>query len=99
MNVVTTCPDLTDRLLRADSLLKTGENPDPYIAYALAALSAYAYSDEATVMEVAAELGLDGYSCKKYQQFVDVMFIDSTAYLLRSGDGRVAILVYRGTNL
>src|SRR5450755_5092373 len=42
LNVVTRCPDLTDRLLRADSLLKTGENPDPYIAYALAALSAYA---------------------------------------------------------
>jgi hypothetical protein len=99
LNVVTRCPELSDRLLRADSLLKTGENPDPYIAYALAALSAYAYSDEATVMEVAAELGLDGYSCKRYQQFVDVMFIDSTAYLLRSGDGRVAILVYRGTNL
>ena len=100
MNVVTRCPDLTDRLLRADSRLKTGENPDPYIAYALAALSAYAYSrTRRPLMEVAAELGLDGYTCKKYQQFVDVMFIDSTAYLLRSGDGRVAILVYRGTNL
>ncbi len=100
MNVVTRCPDLTNRLLRADRKLKTGENPDPYIAYALAALSAYAYSeDDATVMEVAAQLGLEGYSFKKYQQFVDVMFIDSTAYLLRSADGRVAILVYRGTNL
>jgi len=100
MSVVTSCPDLTDRLLRAGSQLKTGKHPDPYIAYALAALSAYAYSDdEATLMKVASELGLDGYSCKKYQQFVDVMFIDSTAYLLRSGDGRVAIVVYRGTNL
>jgi lipase (class 3) len=100
MSVVTRCPDLTDRLLRADSRLKTGHDPDPYIAYALAALSAYAYSDdEATVVEIAAQLGLNGYTCKKYQQFVDVMFIDSTAYLLRGRDGRVAILVYRGTNL
>jgi Lipase (class 3) len=99
MSVVTRCPDLTDRLLRPDSLLKTGQNPDPCIAYALAALSAYAYSDERTVMEVAAQLGLVGYTSKTYQQFVDVMFIDSTAYLLRSADGRVAILVYRGTNL
>jgi hypothetical protein len=99
MSVVTRCPQLTERLLHADSLLKTGD-PDPYIAYALAALSAYAYSDdEASVREIAGQLGLDGYSCKKYQQLVDVMFIDSTAYLLRSSDGRVAILVYRGTNL
>ena len=99
MSVVTSCPDLTERLLRADSRLKAGENPDPYIAYALAALSAYAYSEKATVEGIAGQLGLDGYTCKNYQQFVDVMFIDSTAYLLRSPDGRVAILVYRGTNL
>jgi Lipase (class 3) len=99
MSVVTRCPNLTNRLLKADSLLKTGKDPDPYIAYALSALSAYAYSEKATVEEIAAQLGLDGYTCKKYQRFVDVMFIDSTAYLLRSGDGSVAILVYRGTNL
>jgi hypothetical protein len=99
MSVVTRCPELTKRLREADSVLKPGASPDPFIAYALAALSAYAYSEQATVMEIAGELGLDGYTCKKYEQFVDVMFIDSTAYLLRSPDGRVAILVYRGTNL
>jgi hypothetical protein len=42
MSVVTRCPDLTKQLLEADSELKRGENPNPYIAYALAALSAYA---------------------------------------------------------
>jgi Lipase (class 3) len=100
MSVVTNCPDLTNRLLRAKRSLQAGADPDPYIAYAMAVLSAYAYSqDDATLMKVAAELGLKGYTYKKYQQFVDVMFIDSTAYLLRSPDGRVAILVYRGTNL
>ena len=31
MSVVTTCPDLTNRLLRAYSRLQAGENPDPYI--------------------------------------------------------------------
>jgi hypothetical protein len=87
-------PGLTERLLR------TTEHPDPVIAYVLATLSAYSYSsDTATFIQVATSLGLDGYRCVTYQQFVDVMFIDSNAYVLQSADGSVVILVYRGTNL
>jgi len=94
MSFVNPHPGITDRLLRA------ADHPDPVIAYVLATLSAYSYSpDIETFTQVAASLGLDGYRCVTYQEFVDVMFIDSNAYVLQSADGRVVILVYRGTNL
>jgi hypothetical protein len=93
MSIIRPYPNLTERLLDAD------KHPDPFVAYALATLAAYAYSDQATVSEIANKLGLEDYRCQTYQQYVDVMFIDSTAYLLQSADGRVVILAYRGTTL
>ncbi|GAB2848801.1 hypothetical protein GCM10027176_60230 [Actinoallomurus bryophytorum] len=84
-------PDLEDRLLR------TGRHPDPVIAHALATCAAYAYSDAETVSMIMARLGLEKNHCRVVTSSVDAMFIRSTAFLVQSASGRVAILCYRGT--
>ncbi len=86
-------PDLVERLLGAP----TDGEPDPAIAHILATLAGYAYSDGATVATIAARLGLQRASCVRVEQFVDAMYICSTAHLIQSRCGRVAILAYRGT--
>jgi hypothetical protein len=85
--------DLVERLLAPTD----GTDGDPAIAHVLATIAGYAYSDSATVATIAARLGLARASCVRVEQFVDAMYICSTAYLLQSGCGRVAILAYRGT--
>lgn len=85
--------DLEELLLRAPI-----GGPDPRIAYALATLSTYAYSDLWTVAGMASRLGLSENRCRKLEVEVDVLFVRSTAYLIQSADGRVVILVYRGTS-
>jgi hypothetical protein len=87
-------PKLTDKLLNAE---KHPDLQDRVVAHVLATLAGYAYSDVDTVAKMAARLGLDGSRCLEVREYVDVMFIDSTAYLIQSRDGRVVILVYRGT--
>ena len=86
-------PDLVARLLAPHD----GADGDPTIAHVMATLAGYAYSDSATVATIAGRLGLDRAACVRVEQFVDAMYICSTAYLLQSRCGRVAILVYRGT--
>ncbi len=70
---------------------------DPTVAHVLAVLSGYAYSDTATVALMAGRLGMAGGTCVRIAQAVDAMSIFSTAYLLQSRCGRVAVLCYRGT--
>lgn len=70
---------------------------DRRVPYALATLSAYAYADELTVATMASRLGLEGNHCRMASEFVDALFICSTAFLVQSADGRVVILIYRGT--
>jgi hypothetical protein len=65
--------------------------------HVLAALAGYAYSDIDTVTMVMSRLGLDGHTCVCITQTVDAMLVFSTAYLVQSRCGRVAILCYRGT--
>jgi hypothetical protein len=84
-------PNLETRLLRAR------EHPDPEIAHALATCAAYAYSDVATVSMIMARMGLEQNDCRMITSSVDAMFIRSTAFLIQSRSGRVAILCYRGT--
>ncbi|MBO9532627.1 MAG: lipase family protein [Solirubrobacteraceae bacterium] len=84
-------PDLADRLLAPQ------DGPDPHIAYALATLATYAYSDLWTVAAAGARLGLPHNFCRRLDVEVDVLFVRSQAYLLQSADGRVGVLVYRGT--
>ena len=81
------------------TLAKPTEHPDEegVVPHVLATLSAYAYSDGDTLAMIATRLGLENNLCLRIGQEVDAMFICSTAYLLQSEDGRVAILCYRGT--
>ena len=86
-------PDLVERLLaEAD-----GGEGDAAIAHVLATLAGYSYSDSATIATIAARLGLQRAACVRVEQFVDAMYICSTAYLVQSRCGRVVILAYRGT--
>ncbi len=80
-----------------DTLVGTKKQPDDVIAYAMAVCCAYAYSDTGTVAMIMARLGLEDNHCLMVSEYVDVLFITSTAYLLQSKDGRVVILCYRGT--
>jgi hypothetical protein len=84
----------TEDLLRAHA---TPSDRDPVVAHILAVLSGYAYADTATVATMASRLGMGGNACVRIAETVDAMSIFSTAYLLQSRCGRVAILCYRGT--
>lgn len=70
---------------------------DPTVAHVLATCAAYAYSDTATVATIAARLGFAANACVRLAQTVDAMLVFSTAYLIQSRCGRLAILCYRGT--
>jgi len=70
---------------------------DATVAHVLAVLCGYAYADTATFAMMASRLGMGGSACVRIAQTVDAMYIFSTAYLLQSRCGRVAILCYRGT--
>jgi Lipase (class 3) len=70
---------------------------DATVAHVLGTCAAYAYSDADTVAMMMTRLGLDSNACVRITQTVDAMFIFSTAYLVQSRCGRVAILCYRGT--
>ena len=71
--------------------------PDADIAFVLAVCSSYAYGDAATVAAIMDRLGLTKNRCRMVSEYVDALFLTSTAYLIQSDDGRVAILCYRGT--
>lgn len=87
--------DATEELLRAHRT-ETPER-DPAVAHILGVLSGYAYADTATMAVMASRLGFGESVCVRVAQTVDAMLIFSTAYLLQSRCGRVAILCYRGT--
>jgi lipase (class 3) len=88
--------DAVARLLAAHPAAAAGER-DPIVAHLLGTCAAYAYADLDTMTMIAARLGLDGGGCVAVAQTVDAMLVFSTAYLLQSRCGRLAILVYRGT--
>ncbi|MFF3468538.1 lipase family protein [Streptomyces sp. NPDC001984] len=75
------------------------------IAYALAICAGYAYaevtggSDKDTLRKRLARVGLRDNTCKPIELSVDAMFIDSTAFVVRACEGKVAILCYRGTEI
>lgn len=88
--------DLVQRLLRPQVDPATGA-PDPVVAHLLAVCSSYAYSDLSTMAQIMARMGLEECRCLGVSFHNDPMFVASTAYLVQSLDGRVVILVYRGT--
>ena len=87
--------DATEELLRAHST--EDSERDAAVAHILGVLSGYAYADTATMAVMASRLGFGESVCVRVAQTVDAMLIFSTAYLLQSRCGRVAVLCYRGT--
>ncbi len=83
--------DLTGRLATTRIV------PDRDVAFVLAVCSSYAYGDARTVATIMDRLGLTKNRCRMVSEYVDALFLTSTAYLVQSEDGRVAILCYRGT--
>lgn len=88
-------PGLADALAAAH--LSAPLERDPAVAHVLGTCAAYSYADAETVSTIVTRLGLPGHACVRIAQVVDAMFIYSTAFLLQSRCGRVAILCYRGT--
>jgi hypothetical protein len=84
-------PDLGQRLVTTTAV------PDPDIRFVLGVCSAYAYGDVDTVATIMDRLGLTRNRCRMISEYVDALFLTSTAYLIQSHDGRVVILCYRGT--
>lgn len=81
----------------ADQLASTTSHPDSTVAHVMATCAGYAYSDAATVAMIMARMGLQDNNCRTVAEFVDVMFISSTAFIIQSTCGRSVILCYRGT--
>jgi hypothetical protein len=84
-------PDLVDHLATVH------EHPDPIVQHVMATCAGYAYSDAQTLSAIMARMGLEDNRCRMTQAIAEPMFICSTAFLIQSADGRVAILCYRGT--
>jgi hypothetical protein len=81
----------------AERLVTTTAVPDHDIRFVLGVCSSYAYGDVNTVATIMDRLGLTRNRCRMISEYVDALFLTSTAYLIQSQDGRVAILCYRGT--
>jgi len=91
-------PDLVERFLAAHA--RPGEappRPDREVAHALAVCAGYGYAGGGTVATMMARLGLKAASCITFSEVVDAMLICTTAHLVQSRCGRLAILCYRGT--
>lgn len=79
-------------------LVGLARQPDAVAAHVLATCAGYSYADESTVAMMMARLGMgEQCQCLKVSMSVDAMFICSTAFVVQSACGRVAILSYRGT--
>jgi hypothetical protein len=83
--------DLTTKLANAEP------HPDSTVAHALATSAGYAYSTTDTVSMIMARMGLEENHCLMISQYVDAMFIHAVSFLIQSKDGRVVLLVNRGT--
>ncbi len=70
---------------------------DATVAHVLGTCAGYAYADVNTVAAMTARIGFERPACVCISQAVDAMYIFSTAYLVQSRCGRVALLCYRGT--
>lgn len=88
-------PELVDAL--AGGGVAGSLERDATVAHVLATCAGYGYADLDTVATVMSRVGFDAEACVRVSQTVDAMFIYSTAFLLQSRCGRVAILCYRGT--
>jgi len=84
-------PDLVETLAGEQ------DGPSPAAAHTLAVAAGYAYAGPDVVTMMLARMGLDANRCRAVTMLVDPMFIRSTAHVVQSADGRVVLVVYRGT--
>jgi Lipase (class 3) len=85
--------NLEDRLSRAGAA-----GPDEVARHVCSVLAGWAYSNAETVADMMTRLGLQESRVRAFSVSNNSMFIQSTAYLVQSKDGRVALLAYRGTD-
>jgi len=70
---------------------------DARLGYALAAVAAWAYSDQQTLAKKLQFYGLPGSSVAGFSVINHALFVVATAYVVRSRCGRLAIVAFRGT--
>jgi hypothetical protein len=87
-------PRLVDALLAVEPAVYS-----PLATRVCAEAAGWVYADQPGAVTAATmeRLGLEGVRCKEIVLHNDVMLVASTAVLLQSACGRVAILCYRGT--
>jgi hypothetical protein len=88
--------DLEAHLL--DPTATTPGQPDAKARHVCSVLAGWSYSDTQTVADMMTRLGLEGSRCRMFNATNNAMLIRSTAYLVQSHSGRVALLSYRGTD-
>ena len=83
--------DFVDQLLDRDIAY------DPKLAYLCSVIAGWSYSDKDTLEKQLKYYGLPGARVTPVSVLNPAMLIVSTAYLVRSACGRIAILSFRGT--
>ncbi len=86
--------DLSERLAAPSPSLE----PGALLPHVLSVAAAYSYAaDPRTLATIMTRMGLERANCYTVFESVDAMLIDAQASLIQSQDGRVVILVFRGT--
>jgi hypothetical protein len=70
-----------------------------YAASILSYMSAWCYSNQEDFKGMMARSGIKGVECIEVSRLNDVLFISAKADVIRSDDGRLAIVCFRGTEL
>ncbi len=84
--------DLVETLARGDA------KDEETIRHVCSVFAAWAYSDVDTVSAIMARMGLANNACRYIAVENNAMLISSSAFLVQSACGRVALLAYRGTD-
>ncbi len=88
--------DSTAHVSPIDDIASAGY--DPEIAYLMSVVSAWAYSDEKALAAKLPHYGVQGAYVRRISVQNDALLVVSTAYLVQSRSGRVAVLAFRGTD-
>lgn len=70
---------------------------DPRVAYLTTIVSAWAYSDGQTMVNQLPYYGLPNSSVREFTVVNGAMLLVAAAYFVRSEDGRIGVLAFRGT--
>ena len=67
------------------------------LAYIMAVVSAWAYAEPATFVDILGRVGIGPFDVTPFNVTNEALLVASQAYVLRSLDGRLAIVAFRGT--